>query len=204
MLRETLGKIRDRSLRLLVASLAVLALALANPALAETYKITQAGFRVLYMAPMFVALDKGLFKAHGVDYAFTEIDSGALGMAAVLSGDAQISDLDILGLAQVKKEGKSPLMIYNLVDRVTLDLVVRNEALQKSGANLKAPAIERAKALKGLNIGITRAGAPTDIYARYFLIKAGLNPDRDATIVQIGGVPALDAAFRAGRIARVT
>jgi NitT/TauT family transport system substrate-binding protein len=180
--------------------LGVLATAGVQSAFAQSYKITQAGFRVLYMGPIFVALDTGLFKARGVDFTFTEIDSGALGMAAVLSGDAQISDLDVLGVAQVKKQGKSPLMIYNLVDRVTLDLVVRNEALKKTGVDVKAPVLERAKALKGLNIGITRAGAPTDIYARYFLVKAGLDPERDATLIQIGGVPALDTAFRSGRI----
>ena len=188
--------------RALAIAICLVALAVsgASSAIAQAYKITQAGFRVLYMAPMYVALDQGLFKARGVDFSFTEIDSGALGMAAVLSGDAQISDLDPLGIAQVKKEGKSPLMIYNLVNRVTLDLIVRNEALQKTGVDLKAPVLDRAKALKGLNIGITRAGAPTDIYARYFLVKAGLDPERDATLVQIGGVPALDSAFRSGRI----
>lgn len=185
---------------LVAAILSMVAAAGVGPVSAQSYKITEAGFRVLYMAPMFVALDQGLFKARGVDFTFTEIDSGALGMAAVLSGDAQISDLDVLGVAQVKKEGKSPLMIYNLVDRVTLDLVVRNEALKKTGVDVKAPVLERAKALKGLNIGITRAGAPTDIYARYFLVKAGLDPERDATLIQIGGVPALDSAFRSGRI----
>jgi len=185
---------------LIAICLSALAIPGAPSALAQTYRITQAGFRVLYMGPIFVALDKGFFKARGIDFAFTEIDSGALGMAAVLSGDAQISDLDPLGVAQVKKEGKSPLMIYNLVDRVTLDLVVRNEALKKIGIDPKAPILERAKALKGLNIGITRAGAPTDIFARYFLVKAGLDPERDATLIQIGGVPALDSAFRSGRI----
>lgn len=190
---------RRRALLIMTCFIA-LAISGAPSALAQPYKITQAGFRVLYMAPIFVALDKGLFKARDVDFTFTEIDNGALGMAAVLSGDAQISDLDPLGVAQVKKEGKSPLMIYNLVDRVTLDLVMRNEALKKTGVDVKAPVLERAKALKGLNIGITRAGAPTDIYARYFLMKAGLDPERDATLIQIGGVPALDSAFRSGRI----
>jgi NitT/TauT family transport system substrate-binding protein len=180
--------------------LAVLVLAPADPARAQSYKIKQAGFRVLYMAPIFIALDRGIFKEHGVDFSFTEIDSGALGMAAVLSGDAQISDDDVVDMAEVKQQGKSPLMIYNLVDRVTLDLIIRNDVLKKTGIDVKAPVLDRARALKGLTIGITRAGAPTDTYARYFLIKAGLNPDRDATLVQIGGVPALDAAFRSGRI----
>jgi ABC-type nitrate/sulfonate/bicarbonate transport system substrate-binding protein len=167
---------------------------------AGQYKMKEVGFRVLYMAPVFVAIDRGFFAAHGIDFTFQEIDSGALGVAAILSGDAQVTDSDIGSVASVKMQGKSLMMIYNLVDRVTLDLIVRNEVLKNSGIDLKAPPFQRAKVLKGLKIGITRPGAPTDIYARYFLIEAGLNPDRDATLVQIGGVQALGTALHSGRI----
>jgi ABC-type nitrate/sulfonate/bicarbonate transport system substrate-binding protein len=163
-------------------------------------KITHAGFRVLYMAPLFVGVEKGLFAQEGIDLAFTEIESGALGPATVISGNAQISDLDPLGVARLQAEGKPLLLFYNLVERVTLDLVVRTPVLQKLGVSRDSPLPARFAALKGLNIGITRPGAPTDIFARYFLVRAGANPDRDASLVQVGGVPALAAAFRAGRI----
>ena len=192
------GKARTKILG--VGVLVLLLVAPAYFANAEHYKIKEVGFRVLNMAPVFVAIDRGFFAAHGIDFTFQEIDSGALGVAAVLSGDAQVTDGDIGNVAAVKKQGKSLIMIYNLVDRVTLDLIVRNEALKKSGIDLKAPPFQRARVLKGLKIGITRPGAPTDIYARYFLIEAGLSPDRDATLVQIGGVQALGAALRSGRI----
>jgi NitT/TauT family transport system substrate-binding protein len=86
------------------------------------------------------------------------------------------------------------------MDRMTMNLVVRNEALQKAGYDPKASVADRAKALKGLTIGITRPGAPTDTYSRYFMIRGGLDPKRDATLVQIGGGGALNAAFRSGRI----
>lgn len=170
------------------------------PAQAPKHRLTQAGFRVLYMAPVFVALEKGIFAQEGIDFTFTEIDSGALGPAAVVSGNAQISDLDPLGVARLQQEGKQLLLFYNLVERVTLDLVVRTPVLQKLGVTRESPLAARYAALKGLNIGITRAGAPTDVFARYFLIRAGLNPDRDASLIQVGGVPALAAAFKAGRI----
>jgi ABC-type nitrate/sulfonate/bicarbonate transport system substrate-binding protein len=170
------------------------------PAQAPPHRLTQAGFRVLYMAPVFIALEKGLFAQEGIDFTFTEIDSGALGPAAVVSGNAQISDLDPLGVARLQQEGKALLLFYNLVERVTLDLVVRTPVLQKLGVTRESPLPARYAALKGLNIGITRPGAPTDVFARYFLMRAGLNPDRDASLVQVGGVPALAAAFKAGRI----
>ena len=184
----------------LVAALALVA-ALPAPAGAQArHKLTQAGFRVLYMAPVFLALEKGFFTQEGIDFTFTEIDSGALGAAAVVSGNAQLSDLDPLGVARLQAEGKSLLLTYNLVGRVTLDLIVRSAVVQKLGLKPDAPLATRYAALKGLNIGITRPGAPTDVFARYFLVKAGLDPDRDASLVAVGGVPALSAAFKAERI----
>jgi NitT/TauT family transport system substrate-binding protein len=167
---------------------------------AATYTLTQTGFRVLYMAPIFIAMDKGFFAEHGVSLNFKEIDSGTLGPATVMSGAAQISDLDPGSLAALEAHGQAPLMFYNLVDRVTLDLIVRNDALAKTGVKLDAPVFERAKALKSLTIGITRPGAATDIFPRYFMAKAGLDPTRDANLVQIGSIPGLEAAFRSGRI----
>ena len=172
----------------------------ATGAAAETTHLTQAGFRVLYMAPVFVAMEKGFFAEHGVDLAFKEIDSGALGPAAVLSGSAQISDLDPVSVAALKAKGESPILFYNLVNRVTLDLIVRNDAIAKAGIDMNAPVLDRAKALKALTIGITRPGAPTDVYPRYFLARAGLDPQRDAHLVQIGSIAGLEAAFRSGKI----
>ena len=85
---------RQSRVRLLLVSVALLLLVPATGALAQPrHKLTQAGFRVLYMAPAFIALEKGFFQQEGVDFTFTELDSGALGAAAVISGNAQISDL---------------------------------------------------------------------------------------------------------------
>jgi NitT/TauT family transport system substrate-binding protein len=63
-----------------------------------------------------------------------------------------------------------------------------------------APLADRYAALKGLNIGVTQPGAVTDIIARFYLRQAGLDPDRDATIVPVGGASALAAALRTGRV----
>ena len=192
---------QSHRLRLLLLSVAVLLVLPASGALGQTrHKLTQAGFRVLYMAPAFIALEKGFFTQEAVDFTFTELDSGALGAAAVISGNAQISDLDPLGVARLQQEGKPLLLVYNLVGRVTLDLIVRTGVAQRLGLTAETPLAARYAALKGLTIGITRPGAPTDVFARYFLVRAGLNPDRDATLVQVGGVPALAAAFKSERI----
>jgi ABC-type nitrate/sulfonate/bicarbonate transport system substrate-binding protein len=173
---------------------------MASPAMAETYKITHAGLRTLYLAPLFIAMDRGLFKARDLEVKYEEIDSGALSSAAVLSGAAQMTSDDLMGIAPLAMQGKEFMMVYNLLDRMTMDLVVRKEVIEKSGIDLNSDVKSRARILKGLTIGITRPAAPTDIYSRFLMQEAGLDPQRDATLVQIGGVPALSAAFRSGKI----
>lgn len=177
-----------------------LALSLASlPAKAESYKIVHAGLRALYLAPLFVAIDNGMFKSRDLDVEYKEIDSGALSSAALLSGEAQMTNDDLTGIAPLAKEGRF-LMVYNLLDRMTMDMVVRNDAIKRSGISLNTDVKDKLKILKGLTIGITRPGAPTDVYARFLLAEAGLNPERDATLVQVGGPAALNAAFRSGKI----
>lgn len=83
------------------------------------YTLRQAGFRVLYMAPVYVAMEEGLFQKEGIDFSYTEIDSGALGVATVISGDVDISDIDPVNVARLRERGKSFIMFYNVVNRVT-------------------------------------------------------------------------------------
>src|SRR5688572_2106501 len=142
-------------------------------------KMVHAGLRTLYLAPVFVAMDRDIFKKNGVEVTYQELESGALSPAAILSGQAHVTSDEILGIAPLAKQGKEFMMVYNLMDRMTMNLVVRNEALQKAGYDPKASVQDKAKVLKGLTIGITRPGAPTDTYSRYFMIRGGLDPKRD-------------------------
>ena len=166
----------------------------------QTPTMVHAGLRTLYLAPVFIGIDRGIFKANGVEVTYKELESGALSPAALMSGQAQITSDEILGIAPLAKQGKEFMMVYNLMDRMTMNLVVRNDVLEKAKFNPSASVKEKAKVLKGLTIGITRPGAPTDTYSRYLMIMGGLDPNRDATLVQIGGGGALNAAFRSGRI----
>ena len=76
---------RQSRVHLLLVSVALLLLVPATGALAQPrHKLAQGGFRVLYMAPAFIALEKGFFQQEGVDFTFTELDSGALGAATVI------------------------------------------------------------------------------------------------------------------------
>jgi NitT/TauT family transport system substrate-binding protein len=163
-------------------------------------KVTQVGFKVMSLAPVYVASDRGIFEKHGLDFTLNEIESGKLGVAALLSGDAQFVDLGIDDVVNLRKEGRDIRLFYNLERPLTMDFVMRKQVADSKGVSLTSPLDERFRALKGLKIGTTRPGAPTDLYPRYFMKQVGLAPDRDATFVPIGNASALLAALKSGRI----
>src|SRR5207249_7743951 len=43
-------------------------------------------------------------------------------------------------------------------------------------------------------------GAPTDLFARYYVRQAGLDPDKDVQIIRIGSIAGLLAALRSDQI----
>jgi len=114
---------------------------------AETNQITHAGLRTLYLAPLFIAMDRGMFKARGLDVNYNEIDSGALSAAAILSGAAQMTSGDLMGVAPLQMQGKQ-FSWSNLLDRMTMDFVVRKDALAKANFDPNAEVKTRANVLK--------------------------------------------------------
>ncbi len=163
-------------------------------------KVKQAGFKVIDLAVPFIAKKQGFFEKNGLDWEYMEIDSGKLGAAALLSGNAQFTDFAIDDTAALQKQGKDPILIYSMVNSLTMDLVVRNDVLEKAKVTPRSPLDDRLRALKGLTFGITRPGAVTQLFPTYMLKKAGFNPEKDATFVQIGGGQALVAAIKAKKI----
>ena len=162
--------------------------------------LRQAGFRVLYMWPMFVGQEKGFFRDEGLDFEYVEVDSGLLGVAAVVSGDAHIADMGVNDVANLHRQGRELVLVYQLVRRMTMDLIFGRKVADRLGLSRDMPLSERYRALKGLTIGITRPGAVTDVFVRYYLTRAGLRPDRDAILLPVGGATPLATALRTGQI----
>jgi NitT/TauT family transport system substrate-binding protein len=67
-------------------------------------------------------------------------------------------------------------------------------------AMVAKPEIKRIEDLKGKKIGVTTFGSLTDFLVRHILRKKGLNPDRDITLIQIGGDPERIGALKQGAI----
>jgi ABC-type nitrate/sulfonate/bicarbonate transport system substrate-binding protein len=60
--------------------------------------------------------------------------------------------------------------------------------------------VRRLEDVKGVTIGVSQYGSEADTFARNALAKAGLKPDKDVTILQLGGHPQVAAAIAAGKL----
>src|SRR5207344_2683573 len=60
--------------------------------------------------------------------------------------------------------------------------------------------IQSAAQLKGKKLAVSRFGSSSDFILRFALRKAGLDPDKDIAVLQIGNSPDRLAAMRNGQI----
>ena len=168
---------------------------------AQQFRITHAGLRTLYPAPVFIGIDRGLFKARDLEVAYKEIDSGALSSAALL--------LRIRADHGRRPDGHCPSRQAGQAFHDGLQFT-RSHDHGHDCSQRRTPSVrgtirtrrrkQRGKILKGMTIGITRPAAPTDIFSRFIMLEAGLDAQKDATLVQVGGPAALRAAFQSGKI----
>jgi NitT/TauT family transport system substrate-binding protein len=155
----------------------------------------------VFLAALYVARDDGLFAKEGLTAEIVQVESGNDSIAALASGDAQFADVGFEDLVEMRGQGDdSIVLVHDILDRVTLTLVMRKEVAESKQVNDQSPLEDRLRALRGLKIGITSPGAPTDTYMRYYLRSVGLNPDRDVEIIPVGGASSLLAALKNGQI----
>jgi NitT/TauT family transport system substrate-binding protein len=134
-----------------------------------------------------VANDAGLYKKYGLDVDLVLIRSAATITAALIAGETPMIQLGGNGTIQAALQGADTVNVQTLVPIIPQSLVV-------------TPDIKSPEDLKGKRVGVSRFGALSDLVIRRYLRKFGLDPAKDVTIVQVGGIPELLAAMKAGAI----
>lgn len=139
------------------------------------------------MTVPWLAREAGLFKKHGLDVEVIATPSGVEGMNALIAGE--ITFLQIAGAttASAAVGGADVVVIGTTINTLVLNLFVR-------------PEIERAEQLRGKSIGISRFGTTIDTGARIALRHFGLAPEREVSIVQLGGMESIVPAMAGNRV----
>jgi ABC-type nitrate/sulfonate/bicarbonate transport system substrate-binding protein len=136
--------------------------------------------------PVWYSQDAGVYAANGLNVDQKMLNS-TLGVAALLSGDVSIYVGGASELLNATATGADGLYLANLAPVSGFKLMVNSSIRSKDD-------------LVGKKMGITRAGSNTDTILRTILTRAGLNPDKDVSYLQLGGTPEIIAGLQAGSI----
>jgi NitT/TauT family transport system substrate-binding protein len=137
--------------------------------------------RAISALPLFVALDRGYFAGQGLDVKFDYFGAGPAAMASLVGGSSQFLYGALEDGLKAVKRGLPIVVTMTGLARLTCGLVIRKDIADKLGHK---PTVAD---LKGLRIGTLGRGGFTDLATRYTLISAGINPDKDATLIPIQG-----------------
>ncbi len=136
-----------------------------------------------------VAIEKGYYKAAGLQPEVIQFKGGGPALQALVSGSIDFCVCAPEHVVRLRARNIDGIVAYALSDRVPILLFA------KPGSDIKSFAD-----LKGKKVGITTAGSLTDNLVRLALTRAGLNSERDVQIVSIGGGASQKAAIDSGAI----
>jgi len=133
------------------------------------------------------AFEKGIFKDNGLDVDLQSINGGAQTSAALLANQIQIGQFGGSEALSANAGGADLVIVANLAPVYPYKLYVQK-------------GITSIQGLRGKKVGVSNAGGSSDIATRAALKAAGLDPDKDVTIVAVGSHANRTAALLAGSI----
>ncbi len=136
--------------------------------------------------PVWIAKDAGIFERNGLDAQLVYFTGGTTAVMALISADTPFSYLAGPAVVNSVLAGSDATLIAGGITSFNYYLLSR--------ADIKTP-----EQLRGGIVAISRFGSASDVVARYALSKIGLVPEKDVTIVQIGGTTARVDALLTGR-----
>jgi NitT/TauT family transport system substrate-binding protein len=178
-----------------------LALSSAAPAqAADRVNFAMPSIGMLYL-PVYVAEQMGYFADADIDANLQVFKAGGgTSMAAVLGGDMDVYIGSTSAALRAASQDTNAVIIGALMTQYASNVVMRGEFAKEKGLTESSTVEERLAALEGALIGVTGAGSGTHQLALYMLNEAGLDPERDATVVFVGGGSEILAAFSRDRI----
>lgn len=140
--------------------------------------------------PLWIALDRGLFRKYGLDVEPVYIAGEPMLTQSLISGDIAAAQQGAVGAIRGNMGGLDVTIFLGLINTFNYSLVTRTD-------------INRVEDFKGRKMGVGGSfGGPPAFATRWLLHKFGLQPDRDVAmlIIRGGGQPERLAALQAGTI----
>ena len=132
--------------------------------------------------PMFVGVEKGLFKKHGVDVKLKVVNIGSQMVAAMQKNEVQIGDMSVTTFLKAR-HGGDPFRVIGIIqsDATRANADEPLAIVARKGSGIRAGNIED---LKGKRIALSK-GQTSDEYLKIVLARRNMKYE-DVEIVDIG------------------
>ena len=151
--------------------------------------------RIAYVSPSlslslpWVAKEGGMLAKHDLAAEILLITGSPRLVQSLIAGDVDVVFAGVTALTRARIRGADVAILGAAANLSSQKLMV--------GRNSK---VRRVEDLKGAIIGVSQYGSEADTFTRNALAMAGLKPDKDVTILQLGGHPQVAAAMVAGKL----
>ncbi len=136
---------------------------------------------------MWYAFDNGIFKQQGLDVDMQAINGGAQTSAALVAGQIHIGQFGGSEALSAVAGGADLVIVGNMAPVYPYILYAKK-------------GIATVAELKGKKVAVSNAGGSSDIATRAALKAAGLDPDKDVSILAVGSHAQRTAALLSGQV----
>lgn len=136
-----------------------------------------------------VAKDAGIFAKHGLDVDVILLTGSPRLVQSLIAGDVNYAVVGASATMRARMRGADVVILAATTNVSSQKILVG----RNSG-------IRRLEDLKGRVVGVSQYGSEADAFARAALATTTLRPEKDVTILQLGGHPQVAAALVAGKI----
>lgn len=150
----------------------------------EPVRIIQSTSSAAFM-PYLIGLTMGYFDEAGLEVEVIQTSSGSKVAAAVASRAADVGMTATSTSLFLRNEGVDIVLLAPMTRQYTTGVVFSQDWAKKHGIKADSPYSEKLAALKGARLG-TPGGSAGEHILRYLANEAGINPDRELTIVPMG------------------
>jgi NitT/TauT family transport system substrate-binding protein len=140
-------------------------------------------------SPVWIAKEAGFFAKQGLDAEVLLLPGSPRMVQTLISGDIDYAIVGATAAMRARMRGADVVMLATTANMSNMKLLVGRDS-----------GIRQLEDLKGKTLGVSQYGSDADGFARIVLDKAGLKPDKDVPVIQLGGHPQVAAAIAAGKI----
>jgi len=144
--------------------------------------------------PMFVGVEKGLFKKHGIDLKLKVVNTGTDMVSAMTKREVQIGDMSVTTFLKARHAGSPFLVVGMIMNDATTAFADNPLAIVAR----KGSGIARVEDLKGKRVGLAKEQT-SDEYLKMVLARRGMKYE-EINIQNIMAPPALGPALAEGKV----